>query len=539
MQPTSIHRILIILILLLTACAPITVHAAQATGEIDPVMLDALKSASFDLSSVGEELAEVTLVDGAWEGEPYQSGTESQPSVRLYPDPEHAMAALGDLTGDGTDELVAALAIDTGDLDEFITLVVMSVGEGNSLTQLDTADLGDRTQIEQLAIEEGQALVEAVFVDEQDPVCYPGITDTLHLFFENDVLQIVSETNDAGFGVGPGEGEQIPYEDLVANAITQQGILTIHQVEDQWFLEIPQDMLGRPFYWYSELSKVPAAFASMAAGLSMIGEKMVAFEQQGNSIIVNELSSVTTKRSDPGEDASLNRAVAESALPSVLLSLPIVAESPTAALVVDFGLPLSSDLADFNVANVYQMMDARADFDYRRSIMQEIDASPNNIGISSLLTFRDALFDGGIPTQMGMDIARAGHHAIGVGAPQYHPPSRSIHDVALRRPRIGYFTVAYEDYSGAEAPDVVERELITRFRLEKKDPSAELSEPVQPIVFYISCEVPARWRASIKQGVEDWLPAFEAAGFKNAIVVKDAPSVEEDPNWDPRTRATR
>ena len=434
MKPTSIHRILIILIMLLTACAPITVHAAQTTAEIDPVMLDALKSASFDLSSVGEELAEITLVDGAWEGEPYQSGTESQPSVRLYPDPEHAMAALGDLTGDGTDELVAALAINTGDLDEFITLAVMSVGEGNSLTQLDTADLGERTQIEQLAIEEGQALVEAVFVDEQDAVCYPGITDTLHLFFENDVLQIVSETDDAGLGVGPGEGEQIPYEDLVANAITQQGILTIHQVEDQWYLEIPQDMLGRPFYWYSELSKVPAAFASMGAGLGMIGEKMVEFEQMGNSIIVNELSSVTTKRSKPGEDASLDRAVAESALPSVLLNLPIVAESPTGALVVDFGLPLSSDLVDFNVGNVYQMLDARADFDPERSFIQEMDAYPNNIGISSLLTFLVTPSSMEGPIRDGDGHARAGHHAIGVGAPQYHPPARSTHGVALCRP---------------------------------------------------------------------------------------------------------
>ncbi len=273
MKPTSIHRTLIILILLLTACAPITAQAAQTTAEIDPVMLDALKSASFDLSSVGEELAEITLVDGAWEGEPYQSDTESQPSVRLYPDPEHAMAALGDLTGDGTDELVALLAINTGDLDEFITLVVMSVGEGSSLTQLDTADLGERTQIEQLAIEEGQALVEAVFVDEQDAVCYPGIADTLHLFFENDVLQIVSEAEamvSTDFAdpnaIGPGESEQIPYEEMVANAITQQGILTIHQLGDQWYLEIPQDMLGRPFYWYSELSKVPADFNTLGAG---------------------------------------------------------------------------------------------------------------------------------------------------------------------------------------------------------------------------------------------------------------------------------
>ena len=78
----------------------------------------------------------------------------------------------------------------------------------------------------------------------------------------------------------------------------------------------------------------------LGAGLDMIGEKMVEFKRIGNSIIVNELSSVTTKRSKPGEDASLDRAVAESALPSVLFNLPIVAESPTGALVVDFGLPL-------------------------------------------------------------------------------------------------------------------------------------------------------------------------------------------------------
>jgi hypothetical protein len=100
-------------------------------------------------------------------------------------------------------------------------------------------------------------------------------------------------------------------------------------------------------------------------------------------------------------------------------------------------------------------------------------------------------------------------------------------------PRVGYFTIAYEDYSGARDPDVETRELITRFRLEKKDPDTKLSAPVQPIVFYISREVPERWRDYIKQGVEDWQPAFAAAGFKDAIIAKDAPSAEEDPTWDP------
>ena len=74
---------------------------------------------------------------------------------------------------------------------------------------------------------------------------------------------------------------------------------------------------------------------------------------------------------------------------------------------------------------------------------------------------------------------------------------------------------------------------ITRWRLEKKDPSAEISEPVKPIVYYVDPATPTKWVQWIKKGIEDWQPAFEAAGFKNAIIAKEAPSKAEDPNWDP------
>jgi hypothetical protein len=134
----------------------------------------------------------------------------------------------------------------------------------------------------------------------------------------------------------------------------------------------------------------------------------------------------------------------------------------------------------------------------------------------------------------------------GIGIMPMPPTSQSVvvrHNLTLlpetpmssryADPRVGYFTIAYEDYSGARDPDVETRKLIARFRLEKKDPDANLSAPVQPIVFYISREVPERWRDYIKQGVEDWQPAFAAAGFKDAIIAKDAPSAEEDPTWDP------
>ena len=99
-------------------------------------------------------------------------------------------------------------------------------------------------------------------------------------------------------------------------------------------------------------------------------------------------------------------------------------------------------------------------------------------------------------------------------------------------PRVGYFTEEFTDYSNPKQW-AVQREFINRFRLEKKDPAAAVSEVVKPITFYLSKEIPETWRPYLKQGVEDWAPAFEKAGFKNAIVCKDAPTRSEDPNFDP------
>jgi hypothetical protein len=96
--------------------------------------------------------------------------------------------------------------------------------------------------------------------------------------------------------------------------------------------------------------------------------------------------------------------------------------------------------------------------------------------------------------------------------------------------RVGYFSTAKIDYSLDEhrAPRL---RYITRWRLEKKDPDAALSEPVKPIVYYIDPATPKKWIPYLKAGVESWQPAFEAAGFKNAVIAKDAPTPQEDPDW--------
>jgi hypothetical protein len=316
--------------------------------------------------------------------------------------------------------------------------------------------------------------------------------------------------------------QDISYQDIVTYAdVIHEGVFTLYQMGDLWFAEIPTEVLGRPFYWYSELSQLPTGLVS-GDGMASIGEKMVTFERAGWNVLVRELNSVSAKR-NPGDDASLDRAVAESALPAVLLSLPVVDESPEGAPVIDLGSVLSNDLADFSVSRVYSKLGGDAQFDPERSRVVEMDAYPDNIGVSSLLTFQAML--PWVSNSYSSQSVLVRHNFMLL--PETPMAAR------YADPRVGYYTVGYEDYSGTEEPDAVSRELITRFQLEKQDPAARVSEPVQPIVFYISREVPARWRPYIRQGVEDWLPAFEAAGFANAIVAKDAPSEEEDPNWDP------
>ena len=99
--------------------------------------------------------------------------------------------------------------------------------------------------------------------------------------------------------------------------------------------------------------------------------------------------------------------------------------------------------------------------------------------------------------------------------------------------RVGYFTTSTMDYSRSEYKAERTR-YIARWRLEKKDPTAAVSEPVKPIVYYIDAATPRKWVPWLKKGIEDWNEAFDAAGFKNAIIGKEAPDRRAGPRVEPR-----
>ena len=104
--------------------------------------------------------------------------------------------------------------------------------------------------------------------------------------------------------------------------------------------------------------------------------------------------------------------------------------------------------------------------------------------------------------------------------------------------RVGWFTSAQTDY-GIDNQEAETVRYLDRWRLEIKDEdidkfkNGELVEPKKPIVYYLDPATPVKWRKYLKDGIEDWNVAFEAAGFKNAVIVKYPPTKEEDPDWSP------
>ena len=104
--------------------------------------------------------------------------------------------------------------------------------------------------------------------------------------------------------------------------------------------------------------------------------------------------------------------------------------------------------------------------------------------------------------------------------------------------RVGYFYTMYNWYS-TDLDNVETRKIAHRWRLEPKAEdvekyfAGELVEPEKPIVFYVDSSFPDKWKDAVKKGIEDWQPAFEAAGFKNAIVAKDYPSLADSTGFDP------
>ncbi len=215
------------------------------------------------------------------------------------------------------------------------------------------------------------------------------------------------------------------------------------------------------------------------------------------------------------------------------MAFPVAAFAKDGAPVVEVSRLFTSDVNEFSAR---QRLGASG-VDATRSFVEHIHPFPDNIEAEVTMTYTN---QGGRGAAAG---GGRGGGGLGGGSMRGSSATVALHHSMVRLPekpmtprlfdeRVGYFTTNTMDYSRNEY-STKETRYIARWRLEKKDPNAAVSEPVKPIVYYIDAATPSKWVPWLIKGVQDWNVAFEAAGFKNAIIGKLAPTPEQDPEWSP------
>lgn len=308
-------------------------------------------------------------------------------------------------------------------------------------------------------------------------------------------------------------GDPKPYKEVVTEAAkTQKGVVKVHRIDEKVLWELPESLLNREFLWQVEIagtSKGSGMFGPYnGAGA---GVRVVRFTRRNNTIYMRDVDySMRTEATD-----GLLEALKLNTLEPILQSFSVDAEGEwddkSKTVVIDVTRMFMSDPQELSVKGMYRA----GGVDPSKSYIDKISAFPDNIETRSQLTFVGA---------QGPSMALV--HYSTILLPEKPMIGR------YRDTRVGYFATPFSLY-GRKEGRVIEKQYVSRFRLEKEDSSAAVSVPKKPIVFYVAREVPEKWRKYIKMGIEDWQPAFEQAGFKNAIIAKDAPSPKEDPTWDP------
>ncbi len=332
------------------------------------------------------------------------------------------------------------------------------------------------------------------------------------------------EEGDGPLRTGPPQRRIRPYDRVITKeAKSSPGLFLVHRIEDRVFFEIPTAELGKEMLWVTQLEQTQAGYSY--AG-EPVGDRVVRWEQRGDDILLRDVKyEIRADVSDPIKDA-----VKATSLEAIIAVLPIQAFGKDRRPVVEVTSILTGDLPEFSARRALRA----SGIDPRRTFIEKVKAFPTNIEAKVLMTYRPrgaagALLPGGPTPTIGGDSDQGGvtvmlHHSL-IDLPEQPMRPRRYDD------RVGYFSVSFEDY-GSPKQEVERVRYITRWRLEKKDPRAAVSEPKKPIVFYIGREIPAKYRPWIKKGIEAWQPAFEKAGFKNAILAKEPPTPQEDPDWD-------
>lgn len=316
-----------------------------------------------------------------------------------------------------------------------------------------------------------------------------------------------------------------PYKDIITEeAVSDEGLFTVHKVNDKYYFEIPDSLINREILIVSRIAGTIEGFNFGGAGMKARSQQTLRWELKENMLVLRYVS----YSSVADETQPIYKSVRNNNFEPVIETFPLKAYSAdSTAYVIEVNEFFTKDIPMLGPLRQSQRKDFGVkSLDKDRTFIEGMKSFPLNVEVKHVLTFSATK----LPSNSNSESLSILMNQSMVLLPK-EPWSARMYDE-----RVGYFSIEQFDY-GLDEQKAAERRYITRWRLDPSDPEAfsrgELVEPKKPIEYYIDPATPEKWRKYIKQGVEDWNVAFEEAGFKNAIRALDPPSPEEDPDWSP------
>src|SRR6056300_797690 len=328
----------------------------------------------------------------------------------------------------------------------------------------------------------------------------------------------------SGWSQSKSKDEQKPLDSIVKNLEVDKGVVDSYfDINDQkLMLRISKEQLGKDFLMVSRYVKLPSNYNPYINAGSKTSESVIRFEKLANKIVLKQISYVSiAEENDP-----IYQSVIENNFEPILASFEIKNEENDSYL-FDAKDYFSDDSPGFNtVSSTDKKNYGITSVDKSRSWIDSVKSFEQNMEITHTLTFSASKLPRANQTKT---LSFQVNHSI-VLLPE------NPMQIRYADQRVGWFSLEKYNYS-SQALKSDNYKIARRWRLEPKDPEdykrGELVEPIKPIVYYLDPATPLKWRPYFKKGIEDWNAAFEKAGFKNAILAKDPPSKEEDPDFSP------
>ena len=293
----------------------------------------------------------------------------------------------------------------------------------------------------------------------------------------------------------------------------REGLFTVRHIKDDWYLEVPDSLQGRLMLAVTRFASVPQGFKLISG--EEVNRSAIYFEQHGEkTLLMREYVRSQYARAKDRIATSLERSVAD----PIIYKFDVIGRNPkTRNQLINITKWLMSDNKVTSFSSNDRTTVGVGALQNDRSFIDTIKTYPINVEIQTLRTY--AMTAGKLPT------SQAGSATLSLTTSIVLLPREPM-TPRLYDERVGYFNNKITQFNDDDAPDY--DAYISRYRLEPKNLKAykagKLVEPKQQIVFYIDPATPKKWVKYLKMGIDDWNVAFEAAGFKNAIVAKDWPN---------------